>query len=105
MSDGVPDLEVTTETQVVLSAHHKHQPGEGHHGRDGVVGAEQAGLQGGDYSSCKGALARVGQWVEESLSLCPAQAFSEVLEGPCSSLDLDNSNLVGKETAGGQPSC
>ena len=37
MADGVPDLEVTTETQVVFSAHHKHQPGEEHHGRDGAV--------------------------------------------------------------------
>ena len=48
MSDGVPDLEVTKGTQVLLSAHQKHQPGEGNHGRDGAFGAEQAGLQGGD---------------------------------------------------------
>ncbi len=61
----------------------------------------------GETSMSKGVLTRMGQWVEESLSLCPDQSFSEVLEGPCSSLelDLDNSNLVGKETAGGQPSC
>ena len=48
MSDGLPDLEVTKETQVVLSAHQKHQPGEGHHGKDRALGAEQAGLQGQD---------------------------------------------------------
>ena len=60
----------------------------------------------GETKRCKGFLTRMGQWMEESLSQCPDQSFSEVLEGPCSSLklDLDNSNLVGKETAGGQPS-
>ena len=55
-----------------------------------------------ETNRCKGVLTRMGQWVEESLSLCSDKSFSEVLEGPCSSLelDLDNSNLVGKETAG-----
>ena len=49
MPDDVPDWEVTTETQVVLPAHQKHQPGEGHCDRDGAVGAEQDGVQGGDW--------------------------------------------------------
>ena len=51
----------------------------------------------GETSRCKGVLARVGQWVEKNLSLCPVQAYSEVLEGPCFSLGLDNSNLVGRD--------
>ena len=56
----------------------------------------------GETNRCKGFLTRMGQWVEESLSLCSDKSFFEVLEGPCSSLELDlyKSNLVGKETAG-----
>ena len=49
MSDDIPDWEVTKETQVVLSTHQKHQPGEGHCDRDGADGAEQSGVQGGDW--------------------------------------------------------
>ena len=37
----------------------------------------------GGTNRSKGVLTRMGQSVEESLSLCPDQSFSEVLEGPC----------------------
>ena len=50
MPDDVPAWEVTIETQVVLSAHQKRQPGEGHCARDGAVGgAEESGVQGLDW--------------------------------------------------------
>ena len=50
MPDDVPDWEVTTETQVVLSVYQKHQQGEEHCARDGAVGgAEESGVQGGDW--------------------------------------------------------
>eukprot|EP00092_Neocalanus_flemingeri_P014157 GFUD01015271.1.p1 GENE.GFUD01015271.1~~GFUD01015271.1.p1 ORF type:complete len:227 (+),score=96.26 GFUD01015271.1:291-971(+) len=53
----------------------------------------------GETARCRGVLAGVGQGVEESISQGPAQAYSEVVAGLCSSLELDTSNTVGIETA------
>ena len=53
----------------------------------------------GETARCRGVLARVGQGVQESLSQGPAQAYSEVLPGLCSSLELDTNSMVGFETA------
>jgi len=100
MPDGVPDWEVTTETQAVLSALYITNTSLEKDALTEMELLEQTRLEyEGETARCRGVLGRVGQGVEESLSQGPAQAYSEVLTGLCSSLDLDTSSLVGIETA------
>jgi len=97
---SVPDWEVTPDTQELLSQLYRLNTSLE---KDSVTEMELLEQSTQEYQAetirCRGLLARVGQGVEESLSVGPAQAYCETMSSLCSYLNLDTSNMVGIETA------